>query len=164
MIALAKRATSGPTRTGATMDALTDQNSKSGAKRLVTSWLHPRVYMLLTGLALWFVVWVWSFIGPGETDYLLFIVSGFIALVVTLQLVLSRVRQMPESVTGDTVLDSDKPHSFREWARGYFDIEHGRLRSADATILILLPIASAAIGMMAFGIEFQIVEHLASSK
>ena len=92
------------------MDAFTDQNSKSSAKRLVTSWLHPRVYMLLTGL------------------------------------------------------DSDKPHSFREWARGYFDIEHGRLRSADATILILLPIASAAIGMMAFGIEFQIVEHLASNK
>ena len=33
------------------------------------------------------------------------------------------------------------------------------MRAAEAALLILLPIAAAAIGMMAFGIEFQIVEH-----
>jgi hypothetical protein len=33
------------------------------------------------------------------------------------------------------------------------------LSSAEAAIIILLPIAAGAIGMMAFGIEFQIVEH-----
>jgi hypothetical protein len=31
--------------------------------------------------------------------------------------------------------------------------------SAEAAIIILPPIAAAAIGMMAFGIEFQIVEQ-----
>ena len=143
------------------MDAVSNQNNKSdSAKRLVTSSLHPRVYGLLMGLTLWFVLWVWSFIGAGETDYLLFIVSGFIAIVVALQLVLSRVGRAPEATSDDTIEDSDKPPSFRERARGDFDIEHGRLSGADAAILILLPIAAAAIGMMAFGIEFQIAEHV----
>jgi hypothetical protein len=43
--------------------------------------------------------------------------------------------------------------------RGDFDIQEGPVRSVEAAIIILLPIAAAAIGMMAFGIEFQIVEH-----
>jgi hypothetical protein len=86
-------------------------------------------------------------------------VSGFIAIVVALQLVLSRVGRAPEATSDDTIEDSNKPPSFREWARGDFDIEHGRLSGADAAILILLPIAAAAFGMTAFGITFLIVEH-----
>jgi ABC-type transport system involved in multi-copper enzyme maturation permease subunit len=43
--------------------------------------------------------------------------------------------------------------------RGDFDTEHGPLSSADAAIIILLPIVAAAIGITIFGIEFQIVEH-----
>ena len=80
------------------MDAVSNQNNKSdSAKRLVTSSLHPRVYGLLMGLTLWFVLWVWSFIGAGETDYLLFIVSGFIAIVVALQ-VQTQVSEWPTDV------------------------------------------------------------------
>jgi hypothetical protein len=52
-----------------------------------------------------------------------------------------------------------KPLSLRDWLRGEFDIQDGPLSSAEAAIIILLPIAAAAIGMMAFGIESQIVEH-----
>ena len=70
------------------------------------------------------------------------------------------VQVTPEATSDDIIEDSNKPPSFREWARGDFDIEHGRLSGADAAILILLPIAAAAIGMMAFGIEFQIAEHV----
>jgi len=43
--------------------------------------------------------------------------------------------------------------------RGEFNTEHGPLSSAHAAIIILLPIVAAAIGMMVFGMEFQIVEH-----
>jgi hypothetical protein len=43
------------------------------------------------------VLWVWSFVGSGETDYLLFIVSGFIGVVVALQLILMRVRRADET-------------------------------------------------------------------
>lgn len=130
-------------------------NSGNSAKRLETSGLHPRVYATLIGLSLWFVVWVWSFFGAGVTNYLLFIVSGFIGVVIALQLILSSVRRPTEIANSNT----NQPPSFHDWVRGDFDTEHGPLSSAEAAIIILLPIAAAAIGMMIFGIEFQIVEH-----
>jgi uncharacterized membrane protein len=127
----------------------------------VTGRLHPRVYTVLIGLALWMVLWVWSFVGGGETDYLLFIVSGFIVVVVALQLILMRVRRADKTADAENSAGDNKDGalSFHEWARGEFETERGRLRAAEATILILLPIAAAAIGMMAFGLEFQIVER-----
>ena len=130
-------------------------NSSNRAKRVVTSDLHPRVYAALIGLSLWFVVWVWSFFGAGLTNYLLFIVSGFIGVVIALWLILSNIRRPTEIANCNT----DQPPSFHEWASGDLNTEHGPLRSAEAAIIILLPILAAAIGMMVFGIEFQIVEH-----
>jgi hypothetical protein len=130
-------------------------NSGNRANRLVTSDLHPRVYAALIGLSLWSVAWVWSFFGAGLAGYLLFIVSGFIGVVIALWLILSSVRRPTEIANSNT----DQPPSFHDWVRGDFDTEHGRLRSADAAIIILLPIMAAAIGMMAFGIEFLIVKH-----
>ena len=139
---------------------MNDENSTGNkSKRLVTSGLHPRVYATLIGLSLWFVVWVWSFFGAGETGYLLLIVSGFIGLVVALQLILSSVRRPTEIANSNTTKDDNQPPSFHDWVRGDLDIEDGRLNSAEAAIIILLPIAAAAIGMMTFGIEFLIVEH-----
>jgi len=106
-------------------------------------------------------LWVWSFVGGGETDYILFIVTGFIVFVVALQLVLMRVRRADKPVDADNGADdsSDGALSLQQWPRGEFETERGRLRAAEAALLILLPIAAAAIGMMAFGIEYQIVEH-----
>ena len=130
-----------------------DVDSRKNANRPVTGSLHPRVYTVLIGLALWMTLWAWSFVGGGETDYILFIVTGFIVVVVALQLVLLRVRRNGADNSTDGAL------SFQQWARGEFEVERGRLRAAEAALLILLPIAAAAIGMMAFGIEFQIVEH-----
>jgi hypothetical protein len=125
--------------------------------------MHTRVYFVLIGLAGWMALWVWSFVGGGETDYLLFIVTGFIGLVVGLQLVLARVHKPADTQTGagHAASDSANEISFRDWVRGEFETERGRLDAAEAALLILLPIAAAAIGMMAFGIEFQIVEHAA---
>ncbi len=122
----------------------------------MTGRLHARVYTTLIALALWTALWVWSFVGGGETDYLLFIVSGFIGVVIALQLILMRVRRA-DNVIGDG--HSDRALSFYDWARGQFETERGRMRAGEAALLILLPIAAAAIGMMTFGIEFQIVER-----
>ena len=143
-----------------------DVDNRNSANRPVIGSLHPRVYTVLIGLALWMALWAWSFVGGGETDYILFIVTGFIVVVVALQLVLMRVRRADKPVDADNAADdsTDGALSFQQWARGEFEAERGRLRAAEAALLILLPIAAAAIGMMAFGIEFQIVEHLASSK
>jgi hypothetical protein len=100
-------------------------------------------------------VWVWSFFGAGVTNYLLFIITGFIGVVIALWLILSSVRRPTEIANSNT----NQPPSFHDWVRSDFDTEHGPLSSADAAIIILLPIVAAAIGMMNFGIEFLIVEH-----
>jgi hypothetical protein len=125
----------------------------------VTGLLHSRVYFVLIALALWMALWAWSFVGGGETDYILFIVTGFIVTVIALQLILTRVRRADR--TADAGDAKGGAVSFQEWARGDFETERGRLRAREAALLILLPIAAAAIGMMAFGIEFMIVEHAA---
>jgi hypothetical protein len=92
-------------------------NSDNRAKRLVTSDLHPRVYAALIGLSLWSVAWVWSFFGTGLAGYLLFIVNGFIGVVIALWLILSSVRRPTEIANSNT----DQPPSFHDWVRGDFD-------------------------------------------
>src|SRR5215472_10720079 len=138
-----------------------DDNKRNSAKPAGDRQLAPASLYSLIGLALWTALWVWSFVGGGETDYILFIVTGFIVVVVALQLVLMRVRRADKPVDADNGADdsSDGALSLQQWPRGEFETERGRLRAAEAALLILLPIAAAAIGMMAFGIEFQIVEH-----
>jgi hypothetical protein len=113
----------------------------------------------MMALSLWFVVWVWSFFsaGAGVVGYLLFVVSGFIGVVIALQLILSSGRRtteipnpIPKKMTSRPRLDP-RGLRYRTWPAG--------LGSAQAAIIILLSFAAAAIGMMVFGIEFQIIEH-----
>jgi len=89
----------------------TDQNYMDNkAKRLVASGLHPGVYAALIALSSWFVVWVWSFLGGGETSYLLFVVSGFIGVVIALQLILSLVTRPSETTSQNTAAaDAKEP-------------------------------------------------------
>jgi hypothetical protein len=115
--------------------------------------LHPRIYTILIVLAAWFALAVWAFAGGGVTDYLLVIVSGFIFVVVALQLILSRVRRV------DDAPERDEPRSLRSWAARDFETWQGKLSGAQAAVQILLPIAAAAVGMTAFGIAFHIAEH-----
>jgi hypothetical protein len=123
----------------------------------ITGSLHPRVYATLIGLVLWFVLWIWSFASVGVTDYLLVIVSGFFLGVIALTLILSRVGHKDP---GDKEAKADeKPESFHDWAASDFDTDAGRLSGFQAATLILLPIATAAFGMTAFGVAFLIVEH-----
>jgi hypothetical protein len=141
------------------MDAATNEHSNSkAATRPVTSSLHPWVHAAVIGLVLWFVVWVWSFAGVGVTDYLLFIVNGFIFIAVALPLILSHVGRAHDATNGDVAKNTDRPPSFRDWARWDFDTWQGRLTGTQATMQILLPIA-AALGMTALGIAFHIAEH-----
>ena len=123
-------------------------------ERPVTSWLHPRVYALLIGFAGWFALAVWSFAGSGVTDYLLVIVSGFIFVVVALQLILSRVGAHERGGGSRR-----QRLSLRTWVTWDFDTWQDRLSGAQAALQILLPIAVAALGMTAFGIAFHIAEH-----
>jgi hypothetical protein len=129
-----------------------DRDLYQGSQAPATSRLHKRVYTLL--IALRFALAVWIFAGRGVTDYLLFIVSEFIFIVVTLQLILSRVGRTSEAGKG-----YDNWASFREWTTSDFETWQDRLSGAQAAVHILLPIAAAALGMTAFGIIFYITEH-----
>ena len=131
-----------------------DRDLNQGPQAPATSKLHERVYTLLIAFSAWFALAVWIFAGRGVTDYLLFIVSGFIFIVVTLQLILSRVGRTSEAGKG-----YDNWASLREWATSDFDTWQDRLSGAQAAVHILLPIAAAALGMTAFGIIFYITEH-----
>ena len=134
------------------------ENSKDAA-RSVTSRLHPLVYAALIGLALWFVLWIWSFAGAGITDYLLVIVSGFILVVMAMTLILSRVGHNDPAMDANEAKANDEQKSFHDWAASDFETSEDRLSGLQAATLILLPIAAAAFGMTVFGILFLIVEH-----
>ena len=141
---------------------MTDNNNQdqpSGDdERPVTRSLHPIVFVLLIGATAWFALAVWGFAGGGGvTDYLLFIVSGFIFIVVALTIILSRVGHGKGGAGGD--VEKPKPPSFHDWAASDFDTWQDRLSGAQAAILILLPIAAAAIGMTLFAIEFRFAAH-----
>ena len=133
------------------------QHATNGARRPVTNWLHPRVNVILVGLAAWFALAVWSFAGAGVTDYLLFIVSAFVFVAVALPLILSRVRRADDAAHGDRTTPS-----LHDWAGWDYETWTGRLSGAEAATQILLPIAASAVGMTLIGIIFRIAEHSAT--
>jgi hypothetical protein len=138
------------------MEGAVDQihiNQSKDSRHRIARRLHPRVYALMIGLALWLVLSVWLFAGSGIADYLLVIVSGFIVIAVALPLILSRVTRI------DDAADDDEPQSFRDWSAADFDTWQGRLSGAQAATQILLPIAAVAIGMTVFGIALHVAEH-----
>ena len=125
--------------------------------RPASNGLHPYVYAGVAALAIWFVLAVWwGFASNGYTDFLLFVVSGFILTFVAFALVLSRVSR------GDDA-DADgapvPPSSFRGWASKEFDTWQYRLKGGHAAAEVLLPIAAIAFGMTAIGIVAHVVSH-----
>jgi len=119
--------------------------------------LHPRVYMLVIGLVAWFVLSVWIFAGGGVSDYLLFVVSGFIFISVALPLILAAVANNDKLPNGEPAEHASAPQSFHDWAAGSFRTWGGRVSGKQAMVQVLLPFAAAAFGMTIFGI----VLHLA---
>jgi hypothetical protein len=125
--------------------------------RPVSNGLHPYVYAGIAALAIWFVLAVWwSFASNGYTDFLLFVVSGFILTFVSFALVLSRVSRGDDMGADSAPVP---PLSFRGWASREFDTWQYRLKGGDAAAEVLLPIAAIAFGMTAIGIVAHVVSH-----
>ena len=120
-------------QTEGAMTTTPNHNLKDDARGSVTSVLHSRVYLLLVGFALWFALAVWGFAGGGLSNYLLVIVSGFIFIVVALQLILSRVGRTERAAQNE-----DNQPSLRDWAAEDFDTWQGRLSGGQAALQILL--------------------------
>jgi hypothetical protein len=126
--------------------------------RPVTDRLHPRVYIAMASLGLWYVLSAWAgFAADEDTAYLLVVVSGlfFVTIAIPGALWLAwRAARRPS------------PHleqpEFRDWASGDFRTWQGDLKASSAAVQILLPIMAVAFGMTAFAlivrsIEFRII-------
>jgi hypothetical protein len=124
----------------------------------VSSELHPMIYGAVVGLALLFVAAAWSFAGGGYVDYLLAIISGFFFVAVAIPYILSRVWRKYKSSEQD---QADERISLREWMSSNFQTWQHRLKGSEAAILVLLPFAVVALGMVAFSIVLHVVEHSA---
>jgi hypothetical protein len=121
--------------------------------RAAANGLHPYVYGAIAALVLWFVLAVWmAFAGDGYTDWLLFVVSGFLMIFVAIPFVLSQVSR-------DDAGDGGPKRSFRNWASCEFDTWQYRVRCGHAAVEVLLPIAAIAFGMTAFGAVLLLVSH-----
>jgi hypothetical protein len=122
--------------------------------RPTTDQLHPRVYMAMVVLGLWYVIAAW--IGFGAEDdigYLLAVVSGlfFITIAIPCALWLAwRNNRDPQSPAHRT--------AFRDWAAGNFRTWAGELKASSAAVQILLPIAAVAFGMTAFAAIVRSIE------
>jgi hypothetical protein len=123
--------------------------------RVVSAQVHPLVYAGVVGLALWFALAAWGFADDGYTDYLLVVVSGFVAIAVALPVILSRVGRKDQSTDAGT----NRRESFRAWTAGDFVTWQDRLKGANAAIEILLPLAAVAFGMTALGIALHFAAH-----
>jgi hypothetical protein len=101
--------------------------------------------MAMLGLAAILTVSVWGFAGPGYSDFIVAVVSGFVVLTVGLQAVLWR--------TGTRRRDPNRERkSFHDWSEGEFETWQGRLTAKSAAVEVLLPLAAVSIGMAIFAI------------
>jgi hypothetical protein len=133
-------------------------------ERLAFTDFHQFAYIALGAAVLLFALSVWGFGGDGYTDYLLIIVSGFIILAAVLPAILWHVGKKNDSRDAHHEHEAARSSegSFRDWASSEFITAQGRLRGSNAAVEALLPIAIAALGMMAFGIVFHIAAHHAA--
>lgn len=119
-----------------------------------TDLLHPFVYRAIVALTVVFILAAWGFAGGGYVSWVLAVVTLFGVIVVGIPLEIWRIWRNHRTTTGDAAQES-----FHDWLAGDFDTWQERLSGMDAAITLLLPIAAAAFGAIAFAIVFQVISH-----
>lgn len=117
---------------------------------------HPFIYKIAVALVGLFVVAAWAaFDRRGETAANLVMVTLllFVAVAIPFLMWLTWKHQLAPHATlhGST--------RFRDWVHGSIEVWQGRVKGSDAAINTLLPIAAVSIGMLLFGVAFDIVRH-----
>ena len=111
--------------------------------------------MALVGFAAWFALAVWGFASDGYADWLLFVITAFIVMAVSIPLILwgvSRRHHAPNA-------PAENEGTFRSWIRRDFVTWQDRVKARNAAIEALLPLAAAAFGMTAFAIVLHFTAH-----
>jgi len=112
--------------------------------------LPPLIYVALVGLVAWMVLAAWEFASPGYADVALTVVTGLLAVIIAIPVILWLVWR----ANRDPADEPERPVGFREWTSGQFETWQDRVKGADAAVEIVLPIAAAAVGMTALAIVF----------
>jgi hypothetical protein len=126
----------------------------------VSTYLHPRIYEAIVGLALLYVVSAWACFATtgGYATYTVAVVTYFFIVVTAVPTLiwLSWRHQRPPSDATKRA-NAEQNMSFYDWATHAFSTSRDRLKGSEAAVLTLLPIAAVAFGMLAIGIVFSVV-------
>lgn len=117
------------------------------------SGFHPLVYKAAIGLVALFVVAAWvTFDRQNDIELPLAILSVLLFVAVLLPYLLWRIWRTGQDQP--PTLTSNK--GFRKWMKGSTQVWQSKLRSSDAAIDMLLPLAAVALGLVALGIVFDL--------
>lgn len=111
--------------------------------------LHPILYRLIIGLAVWLVVSIWLLFDRGSYVGLnLAMITMFFVVVVGIPVIIAFTwwRNSGVRERGEYAM------SFSEWLACEFTTCTGELSGMETAIQILLPIAAVSIGMTIFGL------------
>ena len=123
----------------------------------ITDRLHPLIYMIIAGLALWFVLSAWVFFGgAGYIELALAVVSVLLFMAFAIPFTLWRAGVKAQKTDPPPEAGEEFPETFVTWIEGAFETWTGQQTSASAAVEILLPIAAVALGLMALGIVFEL--------
>lgn len=117
------------------------------------------VYKVAAGFVLTFVILAWIFFGAWpHMGLVLAIVSVFFFMAVAIPFALWLTAHRHR----DPAATPPQPVSWRDWAAREFAVSQEQVKGANAAVEALLPIAAAAVGMIAIGIAFYFVSAGAS--
>jgi hypothetical protein len=126
--------------------------------RPVFDQLHPNIYKAAVGLVALFALAAWIlFDRQSDIDLPLAMVSVLLLVAVLLPWSMSLVWRRHRRAH-----ERHPEVSFHDWRVGDFAVWGSKLRSTDAAIDMLLPLAAVAFGLTAIGIVFLICASLAS--
>lgn len=105
--------------------------------------LHPKVYGMLAGTAVWMVVACWLVFGADAYNALqLAVVTAFALAFLVTPLVLKRLSPAPRG-------QAETP--FREWLDHDFETNTGPVPAREATVMILVAPMAGAVGITGVG-------------
>jgi hypothetical protein len=128
-------------------------NTDYRPNRPISSGLHPAVYKILIGFALWFVLGSWGFIAStGYIGLSLAVVTVFIVIAVAIPFQLWRIWHK-----NTTRADPENRASLGHWLTRDVETWQARLSGAAALAQILVPISSVAIAMTILAVVHHVI-------
>jgi hypothetical protein len=119
----------------------------------VSDHLHPRIYMAIGGLLIWFLIAAWSlFGGSGYIELALAMISVLVVMTIVIPLALWRANVTARRSSISST--QQKSETLDTSLRGRFATWTDEEKGLTAAIEILLPLAAVAFGITALGIVF----------